>query len=62
MESEVTIIMESNFAQPEMLSNVISVEIKRDNIKVNGRGYTKIYFKDKVKSINCSSNVKVFIR
>ena len=62
MENEVTIIMESTFTQPEILSNVISIEIKRDNIKVSGRGYTKVYFKDKIKCINCSPNVKVYIR
>lgn len=62
MDNDVTIIMESNFAQPELLSNVVSIEIKRDNVKVCGRGYTKIYFKDKIKSMTCSSNVKVYIR
>lgn len=62
MENNVTIIMDGNFTQPELLSNVISIEIKRDNIKVCGRGYTKIYFKDRVKSITCDNNVKIFIR
>lgn len=62
MEREVTIIMDSNFAQPEILSNVKTIEIKRDNIMVCGMGYIKVYFKNKIKTINCSSDVKIFIR
>ena len=60
--NNVTIIMEGQFSQPELLYNVIIIEIKRDNVLVKGNGYTKIFFKDKIKSITADSDVKIFLR
>lgn len=60
--NNVTIVMDGQFNQPELLYNVKLIEIKRDNIKVIGMGYTKIYFKNKVKNITADSTVKIMLR
>lgn len=52
MENEVTIYYENSDAQPVMLSDCSTIEIKRDAIIVKGRGFTKIFFKDSVKQIS----------
>lgn len=60
--NNVTIIMEGQFSQPELLYNVKSIEVKRDNVIVRGNGYSKIYFKNKIKSITADNDVKIFLR
>ena len=57
-----TIIFDNFNSQPELLYNVKFVEIKRDNIKIEGQGYTKIFFKDRIKNITLDSGVKIIIR
>ena len=63
MESNnVTIVFDNAYTQPELLYNVKFIEIRRDNIKIIAQGYTKIFFKDKVKNITADSGVKIIIR
>ena len=63
MESKSVTIIFNNFnSQPELLYNVKYIEIKRDNIKIEGQGYTKIFFKEKIKNITADSGVKIIIR
>lgn len=60
--NNVTIILEGQFSQPELLYNVRMIEIKRDNVLVRGNGYSKIYFKNKIKSITTDSDVRIVFR
>lgn len=59
---EVTIIFNDANYQPELLNSVHAVEIKRNTIRVVGRGYNKIFFCDKVKSIETNYEVKVYVK
>ena len=61
-DKSVIIVYESTFSQPEILANVNRVEIKRDNIVVYGCGYTKIFFKDKIKHITAEAGVRIIMR
>lgn len=60
--NSITIVFESSYSQPDILYNVKKVEIKRDNITVFGTGYTKLFFKEKIKNITADAGVKIYIR
>lgn len=62
MGDTVTIMFRDKSVQPYILSNVKSIDVKRDCIVVTGLGYRQVFFKDVIHSINADYSVGVFIR
>ena len=62
MENEVTIYYNDFNSQPAIIEDCSSIEIKRDNILVKGRGFQKVFFKDNIKQISAGYRVRIYVK
>lgn len=62
MENEVTIHYNDFNSQPTILSDCMTIDVKRDSIIVKGRGFQKIFFKENIKQISAGYRVRIYVK